>query len=434
MARREFWVDDFGADPTGTSDSTGAFSRALTAMGSTGVIKLGWGTYKIGTSSDLPTFGAGQGMVGPGSQLCTLSYVGSGYGVKAYQAGGGSAGPFQGFKILGTSSASAGMFWGNLGQGRNYDIQISSFTSGVGIHFYNDSGQSSEGANWQAIRLVTNGTAVVFDGQGANAQTSYDYSTYEFLVIANSGQHGVFVQNDAQLVGVHFAMRGDFHGGAGNTGIALGIEPSSGGSAGYTANISNSLFNVVCEADGSGTGHIPLKFQGAAGVCGLFGEGIISFINGGIAWQNASASTQYGNIGVRGAQIPGIGASVSGLIGNSGDTLAVLGGTSKSQRGTFGSLATLSLQYGDVLAYQLASGNNNVAWSIPTSSMARSGYLYLEQPNSGSAGTVTWPSGTLTASGFALSSTNSYVDRVKWEYLPSTGHFYLSNAGTFTST
>lgn len=427
-------VDDFGADSTGTNDSTSAFNSALSYTTATypngAVLELSAGTYKLGVSSNVSTFGSGYGLIGPGSQICTLDYHGSGTCIAMAAPSGQSlsGAPCSGFGVLGVNAAGGaiGFSWSNLSNARIHDLQAREFnasSTSIGMYFHNaGSGASSEKLNVLAS-IVNCSNGVVFDTQ------SFDYSSYQFMVIQSSGQNGVTLQNSAQLLGVDFTLMGDFHGGSGNTAWALGLDPAGNGAG--TSTLQGRL-NIACEADNSGTGHIPIKFQGADGVAGIYGSGVINFINAGINWQNASASAQYGNIGFSGYfNCPGLSA-----IGTMGDALAVYGGSQWTVHGSFsnaGSVTSLNVQRGDLACGLLASGNNTVALSsFPSGSAARKLDLYIQQPASGSAGTITWPSNFKWEGGTApaLSSTNGYVDHVRLVYLPFAGNWYGELVGT----
>jgi hypothetical protein len=52
--------------------------------------------------------------------------------------------------------------------------------------------------------------------------------------------------------------------------------------------------------------------------------------------------------------------------------------------------------------------------------------MFLIQPSTGSAGTVTWPSSVKwpAATPPTLSSVNGYIDKLKFTYIPATGFWY----------
>ena len=422
-------VVGFGADPTGTNDSTAAFVDAQDAGGS-GAYAL-WtppGTYKI--AGPLNTFASQQGILGPGSQLVTLNYTGSGTCIVAEGTSGSSqpGGAFRGFSIAGTSSATAGLQWSNLSTARCYDLSISGFTgsSAMGLYLFNTaSGSSCEKGSWKAISLSNNTTCAVFDSH------SFDYGAYEFFVICSANQNGVTLQNSAQLVGVDFTMLGDFHAGSTNTGWALGFDPAGGGVGTSTA---YGRFNVFCECDaGSGsTGHIPIKFDGADGVAGLMGSGCLFFINEGESWSTVSGFASNGLVGFNGySSVPGLNST-----GDLGDGGSVIGGMQYGSVGSLTSgshLTTLSVQRGDIVVGQLASGSNSISLSnFPSGSGARRLTLIIVQPASGSAGTLSypanwyWPSGTTPT----LSTANSARDVIEVRYDPVSTDWYCSLVGT----
>ncbi|WP_186112079.1 glycosyl hydrolase family 28-related protein [Burkholderia gladioli] len=108
-------VTDFGADPTGSADSTAAINNAIGAVTSTGgTVYLPGGTYKISSAIVLPATNA------------SVSLIGSGFGTK----------------IVNSSGASFDMItWANPGSGN-----ISQVYATVGNFQISQSGASGSGA------------------------------------------------------------------------------------------------------------------------------------------------------------------------------------------------------------------------------------------------------------------------------------------------
>jgi len=80
-ANRVLNIDDYGADPTGTTASNQALIDARAALGdSPGVIEFGVGTYKLtaGLNSESGrSLGLNQGVRGQGAGLTTVEYDGT---------------------------------------------------------------------------------------------------------------------------------------------------------------------------------------------------------------------------------------------------------------------------------------------------------------------------------------------------------------------
>jgi hypothetical protein len=422
------FVDAFGADPTGNSDSTAAFLAAQAAGGSGAYqLVMGPGTYVLGTSEDIGVFGPGQGLTGPGSALCTITYKGSGTCIQAYEesfSDGSFGGRFGGFSLNGNAAGDAaiGMSWGNLQGARCADIQISEFSGTAGLYFHNGSDAWSEEAEWTGIRLVDNASAVVFD------TGSFDYSTYQFVIVAQSGQNGLLVQNNATLAGPRLEIRGNFTAGADNTATVIGIDVgnTSGGSS-----ISGALLDVNVECDGSGTGHYTLVTGGGYS-CQFTGTGIMYFRTVTVAFQGASLGT-HPSVGFSGFwNDPALGLMTTG------DGLTVHGGSQWRQYGSLTSAwgGTIYLEFADIQAFQLGNGSNSLAF-VGALGRTRKIDLFIAQPASGAAGTMTWPSGVTWPGGTApsLSTANGAVDHVRLTYVPAASAWYgelIGNAASFT--
>jgi hypothetical protein len=415
---RLVYVDAHGADPTGATYSDTAFAAAQAAAGSGAYqMVMGSGTYKLAGAY---TFGRYQGLTGPGSAFCTISYTGTGTCIAAYDSSFNSSesfgGKFGGFAIngAGAGSAAVGMSWGNLGAARCNDITIVNFTgaSSIGLDLHNGSGWSEEG-EWTAIRLVSNTVNVCYD------TGSFDYSLFQFVIVAEVNQNGVQLQNSCALEGVRFELRGNFIGGAGNTGCVFAIDPGNPSGA---SRIDKAQMYVSVESDGTGTGHYTVQMGGGSS-SQFNGTGVLHFLNGGEGAPPFQAGTFVGTYGFSGIiDETGLGDMVNG------DSAAFWGGTQWNVRGslTGGWGGTLYTQYADVQCLQLSSGSNAWAFANVPAIRARRMELLIAQPASGGAGTITWP-GSVTwqsASPPVLQTANGAVDRIRFTYLPATSTWY----------
>jgi hypothetical protein len=424
------FVDAYGADPTGVADSTAAFVAAQTAGGSAYVLVLGEGTYTLGTSADIGTFGPNQSMVGQGASATKLSYKGNGTCVAVYNSAFSSSavgGSFAGFTIDGSSAGSSavGMSWGNLCTGRGNDIAINNFTgaSSIGLSFKNGASAWSEASQWTAIDLSGNTVGVQFD------TGSFDYSIYQFLIYATAGQDGVRLQNNAALEGCRIEVRGNFVAGSGNTAAVIAVD--RGASSG-TSRIDGAQMYVNVECDGStGTGHYTVLLGG--GSSSMFtGTGVLQFNDETISFQGVS---------ITGSATFGFGGLVHdhalGKMQN-GDAAAFQGATQWNVKGslTTNTSAQVYTHFADVQAFQLGNGATTLALYEAPNNRARRIELLIAQPASGAAGTITWPSSVYFPGGRpVLSTANGAVDRVRLTYLPSSGNWYgeLTGAGYVNS-
>ena len=351
--------------------------------------------------------------------LCTVSYHGSGSCINVLDSSWDSSaslgGRFGGYTIDGTSagSSAAGMSWGDMLKARCADISIQDFSgaSAVGLQMKNSAGWSEQG-EWTAIRLSGNTVNVLFD------TGSFDYSVYQFVIEAQNGQDGIRMQNGATLTGVRLEMRGNFIAGSGNTAAAIAMDR---GNASGTSRIYGAHFYICAEADGTGTAHQSILMGGGSS-SQFNGMGLLSFGlgSGGLHFQGATVNSQFGVIGFV-LDPNGLGTMTAG------DAAAVHGGLQWAAAGGVASAfgGTIYLQKGDVQAWQLFSGSNSLVFS-GSLLRARRIELFLVQPASGSAGTVSWPAGVTWLSGSApvLQAANSAVDRIRLTYLPSSSTWY----------
>lgn len=210
-------VDTFHADPTGGTDSAGAFNDALAALPSTGgYILVPYGTYLIG--STVGTFITNQWLIcEPG---VTFNFTGTGdcfnftdsstYTTRTTQGGG-----IQGRPIINKVGSSAGARAIHAGDilGLRFDVAIRNFTGATDIAAYFDNR-----IYWaeQAICLIwiDNCTRdVVFDCTGATTSAgSYDRGKFTFYL-----SHKTFIgdsvtfQNGAYIVGGSLEMFGNIN-------------------------------------------------------------------------------------------------------------------------------------------------------------------------------------------------------------------------------
>jgi hypothetical protein len=417
---RLIYVDEYaGTDYTGATDSTAGFLLAQAAGGSGPYrLVLGEGTYLLGTSENLNTFGREQGLTGPGHELCTISYAGNATCLAAYDSSFGNSslgGQFGGFTMDGTNAGAdaVGLSWGNLLVGRGHDIVIQNFSgaSAMGIYFHNGADAWSEEAEWTGIKTNNCTVGVCFD------TGSFDYSVYQFLIVALSGQDGLRLQNNASLEGCRLELRGNFTTGAGNTGAVIAIDRSN--SSG-TSRIDKALMFISVEPDGStGLGHYTVLMQGGSS-SQFNGTGVLHFLPGSPGFQAGTFAGSYGFSGL--IDEPGLGSMVNG------DAGVFWGGTEWNVRGSLASGGfggTVYTSYGDIQCFQLSSGSNSLTFSGAPSLRAKRVELFIAQPASGAAGTVTWTNVTWQAgSAPVLQTANSAVDRLRFTWLPTPAVWY----------
>ena len=417
------YVNAYGADPTGATDSTSAFIAAQTAGGSGAyVLILGVGTYKIGTSGDINTFGRNQGMVGQGSNLTTINYTGTGTCVNVYDSSFSSSssqgGKFGGYSItcLTGNSNVIGMQWGNMLTARCNDISIWNFngSGAIGLQFKNGASAWSEEAEWTGIKLVDCTNHVVFN------TGSFDYSTYQFVIAAIANQNGVLLENGALLQGVRFELRGNFTSGTTNTGTVLQVDPTGGGTTGTSC--LQGMIDISVECDGStGVTHQSYVFAGSS-TSQVGGVGVFRFDNETLSFRSGTHSgTQFGFSGY----ISETGLGTQGVA----DALSTVGGTLWNESGSLSNYAynnmSIYCQFGDYQAFILPNGAITVSGFSGSLTRVRHMEILFKQPSGGSAGTISWPTNVKWVGGtHALSSAANAVDKVRLTYYPSESNWY----------
>jgi len=425
IAARQLYVDAFGADPSGNTDSTAAIVRAQTAGGSAPYqLVFSVGTYVWGTSSDILSFRQNQGITGQGQEVTIFTYKGSVTAIPVALVGAfdgsAQAGKFTGFTLSGFSA-------GGSAVGLKYTDLQGLYVDDVAINGFGKAaiwGANSLGWSEQSdirFRASLNLSAILFD------TSSFDYSNYDIVINANPSQDGITLQNGANLQGVRLRMRGNYHSGVGNTGAAIAIDR---GNLTGTSFIKFTDCDVAVEQDGSvGLGHFTVLFGSSNSTSQFTGSsGVLSFSNGTVNFQGVSNPH-------------GVPLGFSGVIQdttlgqmNGGDGIAIQGAMDVVQSGTLtGTLFsnTIFFNFGDIIAFQLSNGAQTLTFSS-LGTWARECNLYIAQPSSGAAGTITWPANVKWPAGTppTLSGTNNFVDHVHMVFLPTPGNWYAELVGT----
>jgi hypothetical protein len=426
-----------GVDLTGATDSTIALQAIIAALPANG------GRIYIPANSVIKfsgtlAFKQNQGILGDGADCVTLHYTGSGTAIQALLSGSftGAAygGSFSGFYLDGYSAggSAVGIRHGDLQGTVIKDVAIYGF-GGIGLNLQNSAGWSEQ-LNIQA-RIVQCGTA------GSNTScavmldtSSLDYSNMDFTIVTGNGTGGVYMQNGAQFQGGSLRIRGNFYGAVSNTAAVIALEKAGGSGTAY---IKNTLLDVAVESAGSNTGHYTVYLGSSNSASQFLATGVLTFSPVGPAFQGYSNSNN----------VP---FSFSGMLTDpvlgvmlAGDAMAMVGAVDWETNGSLhshpGGASTIYFQFGDLVEFILNSGNNTLTFQGAPSTVAnaygRRCDLWIAQPNSGAAGTITWPTGTggvlwANATPPTLSSTNGYVDHVRLTYLPDTNKWYGELVGT----
>jgi hypothetical protein len=429
----------YGADPTGETSSTSAFEAVQTAIGtSPATIYIPTGTYNTATFLSLVQ---DQNIIGDGSSSVTINYTGSTTALSINTNGAFNdsynAGTIKGFSLNGSTATGTpnGIEFGNLQGLVSQDVGVYEF-AGIGLYGLDESEAWSEENNIQMI-LVGNGTAVVLDG------SSFDYSNFDFMIVAGPGQGGVYLKSSASLQGCSLRIRGNFYVAATNTASVLALEPQGGSGSSY---ISNSHLNISVEnapatdATAGYVSHYTLYMGSTSAASQIVGcNGVLSFANVATTSGDATINFQgYYNpnnnpVGFSGV----INDTVLGTM-QAGDGLAIMGGTDyvMSGAGTSDGLYdnTLYFEFCDIQPFQLASGTNTLTFdgiSSGSEGYGKQVVILAKQPSGGGA-TISWPTNVHfpTAPTVTLSTAANTVTKYIMTYIPDDNVWYAHIAGT----
>jgi hypothetical protein len=399
-----YYVDDYGADPTGTNSSNTAVANAVAAMGSNpGVLEFGPGDYLLSATT---TLGAYQSIRGQGRGVTTITFTGTGDCFRVWDQTSRAdvpptvAGPIEGFTIEGSGAGanSSGLHIGDLFGAQVRDVLIADFAAPgcIGLWFDNYIQYFERGDISAVVNNCTD--CVVFDVHGGDP--SFSYSIYNLWMFAYANQNGVVIRNTAVLAHTKLTIFGNFFNctvtpsGGGvrggwtpastNTGVALIVGTTS---SDY-ANIERSELNVVVENGGvvgnpTTRGHYTIQVGASAGIQA---NGLLDFQHiTGFTWQNATLSGYFVVAGR---------TNVDSVAGTTADpqSLTFTGALTTPANGgaVYGGVAYLGT--GNFFLVNLVSGNNTLTFNVPAGQTGYGIYEFvLFQPGSGPPGTVTWP-------------------------------------------
>jgi pectate lyase-like protein len=253
-------VITYGADPTGTSDSSVAFNAAIAAAHTnSGTVYIPPGAYKVGGTALTNITKAAVNIKGAGSAASFLLYTGSGDCLRVQMASfvaSQQCGVIEGITIDGTLAAgtsACGLHYGDAMNGCFRDLVVQNFTgtSAIGIHMDNVN-DYTEGTCWDRVYVANCTTDVLFDINGGGSPSGVDNSfgyqrIRQLRLLCNSGQVGFAQRNGALIYNHEFGVTGNFHSGStvmtiagitgvGTTGMAHGaysfqVEVTGGGTA-----------------------------------------------------------------------------------------------------------------------------------------------------------------------------------------------------------
>ncbi|QBC87402.1 hypothetical protein [Mycobacterium avium] len=396
-AAKTYFVDDYGADPTGATSSDAAVAAAMAAMGaSPGILAFGPGTYRL---SETMTFTHGdQGVIGQGIPVTTLNWVGTGDCIRMYDPTTGTfpskTGLIAGFKIQGYNAGanSTGIHVGDTYNLRIRDLWITDFVANGSIGALFDNTVTITERARVEITIDNCSTAVVFQVEDPETP-SFDYSDWDFIINCFANQNGVVIKGSAQIIHGSLRIRGDCY----NTVMNGPYQPESGWSAAST-----NTGVLLTVGTGSGTPYLEQVNLVVAVECAgipntapchatinigagadIWCTGILSFrFDEGFAWTPGTNHGWFAFAGYRNVD------STYG-VETAPQTFSVNGAVTTSAGNASG--AELQLNSSNIIQYLLAPGVNALTFNYAGMSGAAAWDIVLQQPASADA-TVTLPS------------------------------------------
>lgn len=299
-----FNVTSYGADPTGATDSTGAFQTAIAAVASAGggVVYMPGGTYTISSTLTCTTVPAY--FLGDGAWATTISFTGTGdcfrvYDSSTYGSRKKFGGGFAGLTIDGTKAGagSAGLHVGDLLQ-YELDLTVQNFsgTGSIGVHLDNNYYWTEQLYGRIYAQYCTSN--VVFDWTTTTSSTSsgsFERCDLDIYVNQDSSKFdGVVFQNGAFITNGSLKIRGNF--GASSTPVSSAVlrltgNKTANGYASYSGLV-DSMIDIGVEC-GSGTYPTQTIAFGATGnvISGCYGA-----LNFGAAGNTFAPSNNTTNV------------------------------------------------------------------------------------------------------------------------------------------
>lgn len=300
VSAKTFFVNDYGADPTGAAASDTAVAAAITAMGTgRGTLEFGKGIYRLDSTKTLAY--PGQGLCGQGAGATTIDWRGTGDCFRIWDSTvptdasttPGKAGPIIGFTLSGVNNANAnsnGLHIGDLDYLYIENVFITGLdnTGCIGAWFENRYSWSERG-NIEMI-CESNTNNVVFDKNASHpaTSTSFCYSTFKLDCYSAVNQNHVIIRNNTVMLGVNFTMFGGAGTGTTNTGTVLTI-----GTTGTDQSCLDGHILIALESHGSTAGWVSHKDISTANTTfpTLRGYGELAFEEPVLLFQSGTATS-----------------------------------------------------------------------------------------------------------------------------------------------
>lgn len=331
-----FYLDAYGADPTGQSSSDSAWTKCYTAASASllthsgAMIVLSAGTYLFSVNTVVVSDGR-IGFLGAGRLATTILTTGNTGTLLTFNSDSGgaahSAAPVGGFTAFGWSGGNSlnGIQYGDRANGLLTDVVATGFngTSSRGFWFH-DNTDLSEGS-YVVANADQNTINYDFDKVSAGGVGSFDYSQFYLHMVCTT-------VGGSNATGIRFSSGQHCFGGVihlcGNISATTGLTSTCvvvGSSGSDTSYVQNCQLNIAVEADTSAGTVKDIVVNGASG-------GIIT-CSGQWVFSNASGSYSIGSVSGS-AVVTGWGHFVGPLFSGHG-TLTSLGPSATAGLATY---------------------------------------------------------------------------------------------------
>lgn len=280
----------FGADPTGTNDSTSAINAALNSLpisgspGVGGVVYFPAGTYKTTTTitcnAVAPVY-----FMGDGPQVTRINYYGTGDCISMYNnytpAGGPASilvwgGGVEGMTIDGTNATGttmAGLHIGDMKYAAVRRVHIQNFSASGGVGLWQDNRMFWTEDCLFEVHVIGCPTAVLIDTHSTH--TAHDNNVYDIgTSLANGNVNGVVLSGNSNCYHCRFHIHG-------------GGQSSSTGTAGYwlllggdATNCFMNLCELYMQMESDGGGTVSQGLIKTVGTSSITAHGLLSYQNG----------------------------------------------------------------------------------------------------------------------------------------------------------
>ncbi len=297
-----FFINDYGADNTGTALSDTAWTAcyadatAALATNSGALVRFGPGRYRFSVNTVSVT-DQRIGLTGAGKAATFIYTTGSSgtiVSVTSGTGGGNACAPVSGFSVNGGSGGAGltGMMYGDRPNGMLTDVTVSG-CGGAGARgfWFHDNVNLSEGS-FVVVNSEQNTVCFDFDKQNSGGLGSWDYSHFFLHMVCSTGGPGVSVtglriSNGTHIYGGVVHLCGNI---LSNNAAFTATCIAVGNSTTDTAHLNSGQLNVAVECDQSTGSVFDMVVQGASGYGIIKQSGSLVFPNFGGTYSAGSVS------------------------------------------------------------------------------------------------------------------------------------------------